>query len=151
MPKKKKKLAAATIGNINEHRCIKYVLQNYHIYGVQPTLTFKDAKGKMVIKSHNIEKTRMYGDLFSVPYKDEYGNWQKAGWDIMTIPQSDEVKTAGGMVKLNIYLIQSKTNFNVLSNIRYLRALCELKVPSYVKKQLFNWKSGQDEPEITNL
>lgn len=161
--KHKKKLQPKTIGNNNENRCIRFILENYHIYGVIPTKTYHNEKGKLVVQSSYIERAmnfKVFGDMFSVEYQVE--EWDKvkrkmvwvtklAGWDIIAIPHQDEIKTAGGIIKTYTHLIQSKTNFRVISNVHYIAALHKLKLPSHYKKQILNWVGDSDVPEIINL
>ena len=165
MPKKKvaKKLAPHIIGSNNEDRCIRFILENYHIYGVIPTKTYHNSKGKLVVQSDYIERAinvKRYGDLFSVEYQVE--QWDKklqknvwvtklAGWDIVAIPHCDEIKTANGIIKTHTHLIQSKTNFRIISNVQYITALHKLKLPSHYKKQILNWVGDSPVPEIINL
>jgi hypothetical protein len=114
--------ASKAMGRINEDRSVQYILDHPEKYGC-------------VDRSHihvTPRGTKYIPDLFCM-YFELNGKKEKAGWDIMVIPDAT--------LNSNTHLIQVKSN-NMPSST-YLSALVNFKVPSYVTKELHLWKDGK--------
>lgn len=126
-------------GMSNEDRSVNYVLSNYKKYGI--------------VDKHHIYVTprgsRHHQDLFSTEYGDKN---EKAGFDLICIPENDNYTFIDGNGYSNrhsfhIYLIQVKSS--KLPPAKYIEALQNFKVPTWVKKELHIWVG--DELQIIPL
>lgn len=110
------------MGLQNEDKSVQYILDHPEKYGC-------------VDRSHihmTPRGTKYIPDLFCI-YYEENGKKEKAGWDIMVIPDAS--------LESNTYLIQVKSNH--LPKSTYLSKLINFKTPPYITKELHIWKNGE--------
>jgi len=148
------------VGIRNQYRSKQYMLRHPYLYGILP-----DKATSTELISDRIEvatfKGKMMHDLFNFEYKDLNGKMQKAGWDIISMPDDnpDQIQRAGlPMFEVEtkdyfkVHLVQVKTNYTLNSeSIRYLEALCNFRVAPYVKKELHIWYTGEKIPTVIEL
>jgi len=123
-------------GRSNEDKSIQHILDNYTIYSV-PDMShiYKTPRG-----------TRHHTDLFYTTYIDNKGIKQKAGFDIMAIPDKDSYNEDGTIYSY-CHLVQVKST--KLPDTLYIKALQEYKVSEFIKKYLHIWVD--DELQILPL